>query len=75
MRGLGCHCGYSMSYPREQDIQVWLLPWGLLPNAVYLLVRKCPADHSQTMATYMELAGMGCYIGKSPLIEGLAEAL
>ena len=57
---------------REQDIHVWLLHWGLLPNAVYLLVRKGPIDHSQTMTTDMELAGMGCCIGIAPLIEGLA---
>ena len=48
------------------------LSWKLLPCVVLLLVREGPIDHSQTMATDMQLVGMGCCIGTTLLIEGLA---
>ena len=41
-------------------------------ETVYLMVGEGPADNCQTVATDMKLAGMGCCIGVTALIEGLA---
>ena len=61
---------------REAYPSVTLLGW-------INMVRDGPAHHGQTMAKDMELAGMGCCIDATPLIEcltgllvpGLASAL